>query len=137
MQIFILRKWQKADYTIGELSVNGDRWCNTVEDTVRKVKIKGRTAIPAGTYRITITYSPKFKKNMPLINGVPNFSGVRIHSGVDADSTEGCIIPGENRKPGKVLNSSFWTNKLNQAIAAALQRGEEVYATIVNTKEPL
>lgn len=137
MELYLLRRWQKQEYTIGEFSVNGVFWCNTVEDTVRKTKIKGKTAIPAGRYRVTITYSPKFKKNMPLINAVPNFTGIRIHSGVDANSTEGCIIPGENRLPGKVLNSPYWSNKIQMAIREAISRKEAVYITIKNTKEPI
>lgn len=132
MEIMVDRRYKKPNYTIGLLYINGEYWCNTVEDTVRDggVKIPKQTAIWAGRYRVLRTYSPKFKKLMPLITGVKGFEGIRIHAGKDANSTEGCLIVGENRIKGGVVNSAYWFNKIDLAIADAIKRGEDVYITL-------
>jgi len=82
--------------------------CKTLEDTHREIagapvsewKIKLHTAIPAGLYQVIINFSNRFKKEMPLLLGVPGFEGVRIHKGVDRDDTAGCILVGVNLGPG-------------------------------------
>lgn len=142
MEILIERRWKKPAYTIGVMSVDGARLCETLEDTdrglkssmplgeIQKRKIKGQTAIPAGRYQVLMTYSPKFKKNMPLINAVPGYSGVRIHPGNDASATEGCVLVGENKAVGKVLNSRHWFNILLEKIKAAINAGQKVWLTI-------
>ena len=95
----------KEDYTIGKLYIDGVYFCDTLEDAVRPVKIKGRTAIPVGIYRVILNMSNRFKKILPLLLNVLNFAGVRIHSGNTHLDTEGCILVGENKAVGKVLNS--------------------------------
>jgi hypothetical protein len=92
------RKWFTDDSTIGELAIDGNFECYTLEDAVREEKIKGETAIPAGTYEITITFSNKFQNYMPLLMNVPNYEGVRIHPGNCPDDTEGCILVGQTRE---------------------------------------
>lgn len=80
--------------TIGDLLVNGEFLCHTLEDLVRPEKIKGKTAIPAGKYSVEVTWSPRFKRDLPLVRDVPGFEGIRFHAGnTDAD-TEGCILVG-------------------------------------------
>jgi hypothetical protein len=103
-------------YTIGRMFVDGHYFCDTLEDTVRPdgVKIKGKTAIPAGTYKGGISYSPKFKKNLPYIENVPMFDGIRIHTGNTAIDTEGCILVGYNKVVGKVIDSTVAFTKLFQ-----------------------
>ena len=120
MKLILDRKYKKETYTIGNLYIDYNNnfdpefFCNTIEDKVRPSgeKIYGKTAIPAGTYPIVITYTPKFKRELPLIFNVPGFSGVRIHPGNDENDTEGCILVGENKVKGKVINSQITFLKL-------------------------
>lgn len=118
------RKYKLPTYTIGKLYIDEEYFCDTLEDKDRgltddmtvgeisKIKIKKETAIPTGTYKITITYSNRFKKNMPLINDVKGFEGIRIHSGNTNQNTEGCVLVGFNKVKGNVINSRDTYNKL-------------------------
>ena len=107
----------KDTYTIGKLYVDGKYFSDVLEDVDRGLKssmteseilekkVKGQTAIPTGHYVINITYSPKYKRMMPLLLDVKGFSGIRIHSGNTAKDTEGCLLVGKNKQVGKVLES--------------------------------
>lgn len=116
MTILLKRIALRDTYTIGRLYIDGQLMCDTLEDKVRDLskekKVYGQTAIPYGTYKVSWTYSPKFKKYMPLLEDVPQFNGVRIHSGNTAKDTLGCILVGENKQKGMVLNSRATVNKL-------------------------
>lgn len=114
MKIIVKRRFLGKDYTIGDMYLDGVWFCNTLEDTVRPTgqKIYGKTAIPAGKYKVIMTMSNRFKKLLPLICDVPGFAGVRIHSGNTKADTEGCILVGENKVKGKVINSRITMNKL-------------------------
>ena len=120
LQLKLERRWPTENYTIGRFYVNGEFWCNTLEPKVRDLtkekKVPGKTAIPAGTYEVIITYSQKFKRRLPILLNVPDFTGVRIHSGNKVEDTEACILPGENKKKGMVLNSKFWEGKITNLI---------------------
>lgn len=117
MRIELVRIAFKNTYTIGKLYVNGTYFCDVLEDKDRGLessmteseilekKVKGETAIPTGHYVINITYSPKYKRMMPLLLDVKGFSGIRIHSGNSSKDTEGCLIVGKNKKVGMVLES--------------------------------
>lgn len=107
MQINVRRTFKGPDYTIGKLYMDGHYLCDTLEDTVRPAgtKIAGKTAIPAGTYRVKKTMSPRFKKILPEILKVPGFTGVRIHAGNTAADTDGCLLLGLNKAKGQVLDS--------------------------------
>ena len=106
MKIEVKRTFKGTEYTIGKLYIDGNYFCDTLEDTVRiGDKVYGKTAIPAGTYKVKKTFSPRFKKVLPEILNVPGFSGVRIHSGNTAKDTEGCLLLGLNKVKGAVINS--------------------------------
>jgi hypothetical protein len=108
-----LKRLHKTDKsTIGELSIDGLFECYTLEDIERTVKIKGITAIPKGTYKVGISMSTRFKKELPILFNVPNFSGVRIHSGNVAENTEGCILVGNTRSVDFIGESRKAFNKL-------------------------
>ena len=117
-------------------SVRGMEYlCDTLEPTWRDYqhggrKIKGRSAIPEGRYAVVISWSPKMKAWLPILIGVPNFSGIRIHAGNTAKDTEGCILVGQNLKMGMVVNSRIWLHRLKQKIVEAKSRGEAVWITV-------
>ena len=111
-------------------------FCDTLEPTWRDYrnggrKIKGRSAIPEGRYAVVITWSPRLKQWLPLLLGVPMFSGIRIHAGNTAKDTAGCILVGQNLKRGMVLNSRIWLKRLKDKIVEAKARGEGVWITVV------
>lgn len=111
--------------TIGELSVDGVFECYVLEDVVRKpdeVKEFGKTAISAGSYRVIVDMSNRFRRLMPLLVNVPGFAGVRIHSGNTAADTEGCLLLGLDKKTDFVGRSrdafSRFFPRLQDAVAA-------------------
>lgn len=122
-------------YTIGKLYIDGVYFCDTIEDKVRDLnkngvfdngefKVKGETAIPYGTYEVVWAYSPRFKRYTPRLLNVKSFAGVLIHGGNTARDTEGCIILGQNKVKGKVINSKEFVNKLYPIIKNACQKGK-------------
>lgn len=105
-KVEVKRTFKGTEYTIGKLYIDGAYFCDTIEDTVRTgEKIAGKTAIPAGTYKVKMTWSPRFKRYLPEILNVPNFTGVRIHAGNSALDTEGCILLGLNKVKARVVCS--------------------------------
>ena len=105
MKIEVKRLHRTDNSTIGELTIDGKFECYTLEDIERNVKIKGETAIPKGTYKVIINQSNRFKRLLPLLIGVPNFEGVRIHAGNSNHDTEGCILVGQNRSVDYITKS--------------------------------
>lgn len=105
MKLLLKRLHRTEHSTIGELYVDGKFECYTLEDKERDVKIKSETAIPKGTYIVGITLSNRFKKLLPILINVPNFEGVRIHSGNTNHDTEGCILVGTTRSKDFIGNS--------------------------------
>lgn len=132
MEIKVERKWKKKDYTIGRMYIDGKLWCNTLEDAVREIdengngKIKGKTAIPAGKYKVIFNYSPKFGRQMPRLLNVPHFDGILIHSGNTAADSEGCILVGYNNEVGRLSHSRDTSDRLNVLIEDAQRHGEEI-----------
>ena len=142
MKLRLERKYFKETYTIGNLYINGSFFSNTLEDKNRDVnkngkfdngetKIYGETCIPFGTYKIILTMSPKFKRELPRLLNVPSFEGVLIHRGNTAKDSAGCILVGENKAVGKVLNSTPYEERLVKMMKNAILRGEEVTIEIV------
>lgn len=135
MKLTLKRIALRPTYTIGKLYIDDVYFCDTIEDTVRDTnksgkfdkgeqKIKGKTAIPYGTYEIRWTYSPRFKKYTPQLMNVPSFEGIRIHAGNTSADTEGCLILGKNKQVGKVLNSRDTINKFYPIIKEACSNGK-------------
>jgi hypothetical protein len=94
VKLQLIRNKSSEKSTIGRLLIENVFQCWTLEDVVRPAKIAGETAIPAGTYKVIINESNRFKRRLPLLVGVPGFEGIRIHPGNCAHDTEGCILVG-------------------------------------------
>lgn len=134
MKLELIRIANRPTYCIGKLYIDGEYFCDVIEDTDRgldnsmtvseilKKKIKGETAIPTGIYKIEITYSPKYKRMMPLLIGVKGYSGVRIHSGNTSKDTEGCLLVGRNTVVGMVTDS----RNTYQRLFAKLQKAKDI-----------
>jgi uncharacterized protein DUF5675 len=103
--------------------------CFTLEDRVRPVKIFGQTAIPAGTYEVVVNQSAHFHKLLPELVDVPNFEGVRIHSGNKPADTEGCILVGTTKGTNEINNSRVAFDALFPKIQAAVAH-EKVFIEI-------
>lgn len=123
IKLLLKRVARKSGYTIGKLFMDGEYFCDTLEDTdrldegmsldeIKKLKQPGQTAIPEGTYKVIVNVSPKFKRLLPRLINVPGYDGVLIHRGNTAADTAGCILVGENKQVGKVLNSTYYEERL-------------------------
>lgn len=136
MELKLNRIFLGSSATIGELLVNDKHLCDTLEDRVRPEgeKVYGKTAIPEGTYEVKLTYSPRFKKILPEILNVPNFSGIRIHSLNKAEESEGCIGVGEwnGKDTNWISNSRIAFNELMSLLQKAANNKEKITITINN-----
>jgi len=131
MKLEVKRKIFTDKSTIGELFIDGVFECYTLEDVVRQgPKVFGKTAIPAGTYKVIVNMSNRFKRLLPLLIGVPEFEGVRIHPGnTDAD-TEGCILLGRVKGDNVIYNSKLAFNQFFDKI----KDQKEVTIAVSNSK---
>ena len=152
MEIKVKRIALKETYTIGKLYINGVYQCDTLEDKVRdynkdgdlndlnEQKVYGETAIPYGKYEVTLkVQSPKYSKlatyswcngYLPRLLNVPHFDGILIHSGNVAEHSHGCLLVGENKVKGKVLNSMVTLKRIYPLLKQASDRGEKIWITI-------
>lgn len=134
MELEVRRLWPRDTYTVGRLYVDGELFCNTLEDRVRDLdkeeKVYGQTAIPAGRYKVVFNWSPKFGRNLPRLLDVPHFEGILIHPGNTAADSAGCILVGKNTQIGRLTESRHTSDMLNEKIESAQKRGEEIYITI-------
>lgn len=148
MEILIKRIAKKSKYTIGKMYIDGQYICDTLEDADRGLnqnmslkeinskKVYGETAIPTGTYKVDMnTVSPKFKSRtwakpyggkLPRLVSVPGYDGVLIHPGNKAEDTLGCILVGENKAVGQVLNSQTTFKR----VMSILTEGTNITITI-------
>lgn len=135
MELKLIRRYKKPDYTIGELFVNNRYFCDTLEDCVRDLskeeKIAGLTAIPAGTYEVIVNISPRFKRKLPRLLNVPGFEGILIHRGNIPQDTAGCILVGENKIKGQVVNSTPYELELTRLLEQAQQKDEKITIQII------
>ena len=142
MELRLERLWPKAEYTVGRLYIDGELFCNTLEDKVADVnrngeldgterKVPGKTAIPYGTYRIFYGWSPKFGRNLPRLLNVTAFDGILIHPGNTAEDSAGCILVGRNTEVGRLTQSRLYSDELNKRIDIAQRRGEPITIEIV------
>lgn len=152
MELKLKRIALRDTYTIGRLYVDNHYFCDTIEDRVRDInkdgdlndigegKVYGKTAIPYGRYEITMKIkSPKFSQRvaynwcsgyLPRLLNVPHFEGILIHAGNSADSSAGCIIVGENKIKGQVINSMATLKKLVPILKRASDKGERIWISI-------
>lgn len=144
MSDFVLERVQlDDDVTLGKLSIGGHHVCWVCEDPVREVpgqpvdtwKVKGKTAIPVGRYRIVRTWSPRFERTLPLLLDVPGFEGVRIHTGNSADDTEGCLLPGLQRRPKGVGSSQLAYAEVIKWLDAIERQHLEAWIEIRGSRE--
>lgn len=140
MEILLIRKYKKPTYTVGNLYINGKWIANTLEDADRGLKdsmsigqIKSLkkphiTAIPTGVYEVNLnTISPKFgsrsfykevcKGKVPRLLNVKGFDGILIHAGNKAEDTDGCILVGQNKVVGQVINSQATFRELYKILS--------------------
>lgn len=134
MELKLNRIFLGSSATIGELLVNDKYLCDTLEDRVRPEgeKVYGKTAIPEGTYEMVLSYSPRFKKILPEILNVPNFTGIRIHCGNSSADSSGCILVGtwDGEKEDWVSDSKVAFNKLMSLLEEATNNKEKITITV-------
>ena len=143
VNLFLERLFCKRVYTIGTLSIGDDYFCDTLEDTVRdlnkdgdledygEIKIWGETAIPYGRYKVLVTYSPKFRRDLPLILDVKHFTGIRIHRGATHRNTSGCVLVGRNTAKGRLSEGEYYEKKLTMLLRQYQNENEEIFINIV------
>lgn len=142
MKIVIKRIAKKSTYTIGKMYIDNKYFCDTLEDKDRglkdsmsvndilRIKVKGETCIPSGTYKVDYTYSPRFKKKMPLVCNVKGFEGIRFHTGNTDKDSEGCILVGLNKIKGKLIDSRITYHQFDIVIQNAINVKQPIELTI-------
>ena len=123
IQLKLERVIKTDTYTIGNLSIDDEFFCNVLEDTCRIVdndcsmKIYGQTAIPEGTYDVELIWWKKHHNFYPHIKDVPCFIGIMIHGGNTAKDTEGCLLVGEQKtEPGTIGNCAVYMDLLREKL---------------------
>lgn len=145
MELFVIRKFFKETYTIGRFYNEGMFICSTLEDRIRNLsdlnhdgdyndegegKIYGQTAIPCGRYKVIVNESPKLKRRLPLLLDVPGFTGIRIHHGKNSKWTEGCILVGDNKIKGELVNGPYWETFIVNMIDMETEKNLNTFITI-------
>jgi hypothetical protein len=120
----LIRKIYSDKSTIGELYLKDEFVAYTLEDTIRKLKIKHKTAIPAGQYEVVMSFSNRFQKKLPEILKVPFFTGIRIHSGNKPEDSSGCILVGKEHQQDFVTHSRETMEILIDKIEEQLKIGK-------------
>lgn len=115
--------------TTGKLYVDGHFECFTLEDSPT-LRPDNKGCIPAGTYRVVIDFSDRFKKYMPHVMDVEGFEGIRIHKGNTDKNTEGCILVGTTEGIDRIEESSIAFEALFTKMKNADAYGEDITLTI-------
>lgn len=143
MLLTLHRHYLGKEYTIGKLFIDGVPFCDTLEDVVRdknkdgdlndpgEGKVYGETAIPYGLYVVIVNLSPKFKRLLPRLLNVPHFDGILMHRGIHKNHTLGCILVGENKIKGQLVNGKEWEEKLVDILLKAQDKGEKIKIEII------
>ena len=134
-----LQRTERGDrYTMGRLAIDGEPFCDTLEPTDRHLdaitmrpeqKLYGQTAIPTGSYPVVLTYSPRFKRTLPLLKNIPHFEGIRIHPGNSAADSAGCILVGRQTTSGRLTDSRQTMRQLMTTLTHRSQE-QEISITI-------
>lgn len=142
MKLTLQRRPSKGDATIGKLSIDGTFACYTLEDQVREVpgqpveswKVYGKTAIPAGEYRVTLENSNRFGPETMTINAVPGFEGIRIHGGNTSADTFGCPLLGMQATDTSLIGGTSRpaVALVKGEVQRAIARGELVTVEVRN-----
>lgn len=152
MNLKLIRKYKKETHTIGHLYIDGEYFCDTLEDKVRDLnkdgdlndaneqKVYGKTAIPYGRYEVTLKIqSPKYSQRasyiwcggyLPRLLNVPHFEGILIHAGNTVADSSGCLLVGENKVKGRLVNSMATLKRLYAILKNADAKGEQIWITI-------
>ena len=130
MKLLLQRIYAGKDYTIGRLTVDGMRYCDTLELPVATAdgrrNVQRVTAIPAGTYDMVVNVSPKFKRLLPRLLYVPGRDGIIFHRGNRPQDITGCILVGENKVMGMVVYSTGYEQRLVEMTLEAQSRCEDL-----------
>lgn len=137
MELKLNRIFLGSSATIGELYIDKKYIADTLEDRVRPEgeKVYGKTAIPEGVYKVVLSYSQRFKKILPEILNVPNFTGIRMHCGNSSADSSGCVLIGtwNGEKEDWISNSKVAFNKLMSLLQKAADNKEKITITINNS----
>jgi len=133
MELLLERTEKTKTYTAGRLSIVNEMgaasFCDTLEPSLAPVNHSLPRAISPGHYDVVVTWSPKFKRWLPLLLKVPRREGIRIHAGNNPTDTHGCILVGKALIPGHVYNSRSTLEKLMQRLRERPE-GDSVRITV-------
>ncbi len=136
MILTLVRFQSDSQLTLGKLYIDGIFQCFTLEDEFRVPKVRGETRIPAGSYRLELTYSPKFtpsyKHDLILVKDVPGFSGIRIHKGNFENETDGCILVGTTIFKNSLTGSGKAYNALYPILSQEINSGRPVWLAVID-----
>jgi len=142
MKITVARAPSQASATIGKLCIDGLFACYTLEDQIREIpgqsveswKVHGNTAIPAGTYRVTLETSNRFGPDTLTLRDVPGFQFIRMHAGNTSEDTEGCLLLGMQATDHSLMGGTSRpaVALVKGEVTRALVRGEQVTIEITN-----
>jgi hypothetical protein len=145
MELIVFRKYFGEKYTIGRFYADNVLLCDTLEDKVRVLKdlnhdgdftdpgegkIMGKTAIPCGRYQVVMQMFQRHNRMTPLLLKVPGFTEIFIHAGTDEGWTAGCVLVGENKLKGKLVNSPYWESHISKLVTDAIANKQEVFLTV-------